>query len=87
MKKEKVNNVAETIGNLILSGYTLSRGVREDIGESIKYSEITLQKRYAYYDDEDNLQGFDEEITINVDSGEAIVTRKPVEKYKRYSAK
>lgn len=84
MENEKTTKVAETIGNLILNGYNVVQGIRCDIGKSIKYSEITLKKRYAYYDDNDCLQGFDEIITINVDNGDIEIEHKNVESYKRY---
>ena len=84
MEKEKTTKVAETIGNLILNGYNVIQGIRCDIGTSIKYSVITLKKRYAYYDDSDYLQGYDETVTINVDSGYIEIERKNVESYRRY---
>lgn len=84
-EKEKTTRVAETIGNLILDGYNVAQGIRCDIGKSIKYSTIVLKKRYAYYDDNNYLKGFDEIVTINVDSGYIEIERKSVESYKRYS--
>lgn len=83
---ERVNNVAETIGKLIINGYGISQGVMESVGKFNRYTEITLKRRYAYFDNEDNLQGFDEYITINVNTGDYTTIRKPVEKYKRYSS-
>ena len=84
MENEKTTKVAETIGNLILNGYKVIQGIRCDVGTSIKYSVITLKKRFAYYDDNDYLKGFDETITINVDSGYIEIDRKSVENYRRY---
>lgn len=84
--KDKTKNVAETIGSLILNGYSVSQGYRNDIGSNVEYHEITLKKRYAYYDDNDYLQGFDEKITINVKSGEIFIEHSSVESYKRYSS-
>lgn len=86
MEKQKVENVAESIGNLVLDGYRMTRGLREDIGESIAYSEMIFEKRYAYYDDNDYLQGFDEIITINIHTGDIAIEHRPVEHYKRYSS-
>ena len=87
MKHERLENVAESIGKLIINGYRISKSVMEIIGEYDRYSEITLEKRYAYYDDDDNLQGFDEYISININNGDYSITHKAVEKYKRYSSK
>lgn len=87
MEKDRCENVAETIGQLIISGYQVSGGKAASYGKCYAMSEITLKKRYAYYDDNDTLQGFDELIKIDITTGDMEISYKPVEKYRRYPSK
>ena len=87
MEKDKCNNVAETIGQLIISGYQMSDSRAASYGKHYAMSEITLKKRYAYYDDSNCLQGFDEFIRIDIATGDMEISHKPVEKYRRYPSK
>lgn len=87
MEKDRTSNVAETIGRLIISGYQVSGGKADSYGKHYVLSEITLKKRYAYYDDDDYLQGFDENVRIDIATGDMEISRKPVERYRRYPSK
>lgn len=87
MEKDKCKNVAETIGQLIINGYQMSEGRAASCGKYYAMSEITLKKRYAYYDDNEYLQGFDEFIKIDIATGDMEISHKPVEKYRRYPSK
>lgn len=87
MEKDKCKNVAETIGQLIISGYQVSGGRADSYGKCYAMSEITLRKRYAYYDDNDYLQGFDELIKIDIATGDMEISYNSVEKYRRYPSK
>lgn len=87
MEKDRTSNVAETIGRLVISGYRLYSGNTISYGKYDTMSEITLKKRYAYYGDDDYLQGFDESVRIDITTGDMEISRKPVEKYRRYPSK
>lgn len=84
MEKDRIKNVAETIGNLIIHGYQVKGGESANIGECSKLKNIKLSKRYAYYNDNDVLQGFDETIEIDIATGDITISHKAVEPYKRY---
>lgn len=87
MENDTTKNVAETIGNLIIAGYLISGGSMESYGKYGKMADIVLNKRHAYYDGNDCLQGFDETIKIDINTGSMDIEYKPVEKYKRYPTK
>lgn len=87
MKKDKCKNVAETIGQLIINGYSVSGGRTTSYGKCDTMAEIVLNKRFAYYDDNDYLQGFDEYIKIDISTGDMEISYSPVEKYRRYASK
>lgn len=87
MENDRTSNVAETIGKLIIAGYRISGGFMESYGEYDKMVDITLSKRHAYYDSNDCLQGFDETIKIDINTGSMDIEYKSVEKYKRYPTK
>lgn len=87
MEKDKCKNVPEIIGMLIINGYSVSGGGSVSYGKHCTMSEIVLKKRYAYYDDNDYLQGFDEFIKIDISTGDMEISYSPVEKYRRYPSK
>lgn len=87
MEKDKCKNVPETIGKLILNGYSVSGGRSISYGKHYIMSEIILKKRYAYYDDNDYLQGFDESIKIDISTGDMEISYSTVENYRRYPSK
>ena len=84
---ESAKNVAERIGQLIINGYSVSSGRSISIGNFSTMQEITLKKRHAYYDENDSLQGYDEKITIDVNSGDMTLSYSTVENYRRYPTK
>ena len=81
---KKVKNIPEFIGKCILDGYRMDKGRCDIIGHEYDYDYITLRKRFAYYDDDKNLQGFDAYIDVDCKNGEIIIRQKPVEKYKAF---
>lgn len=83
-KVQKVKNIPEFIGNLVLDGYRMDKGECNITGHIYDYSYITMKKRFAYYDDDKNLQGFDVYIDIDCKNGEIIIRQKSVEKYKAF---
>lgn len=81
---DKVNNVAEFIGKCVLDGYSIDKGRCNIIGHEYDYECITLRKRFAYYDDDKYLQGFDAYIDVDCKTGEIDVRQKPVERYRAF---
>lgn len=81
---QKVKNIAEFIGKLVLDGYRMDKGLCSVTGHVYDYESITMKKRFAYYDDDKYLQGFDAYIDIDCKNGEIIIRQKPVEKYRAF---
>ena len=78
METTRVENVAETIGNLIISGYRMSKGNAIMYGKYYSMDYIILEKRYAYHDNKNNLHGFDEIIAIDIITKEMVISHKDI---------
>lgn len=78
METTKIKNVAETIGNLIINGYRMSKGNAITYGKYYAMDYIILEKRYAYRDDNNNLHGFDEVIAIDISTKEMVISYRDI---------
>lgn len=84
MEIEKIKNVAEMIGNLILSGYRIDRGEIEQFGHCRRMTEVVFKKRFGYRDNDGTLKGFDETIVINTNSKEMMVYQMEIKENRQY---
>lgn len=78
MEREHTTNVAETIGNLILNGYSIHHAMCDECGESRTYSHIIFKRRYAFYNEDAKLKGFDEFVSLNTNNGDIYISQREI---------